>query len=162
MALDDATKKRIQKAMEKFEDKQRKIDSGPRRKNDDPENLVVKDCLAWMRANNWNVNVYEAKATFSPTAGRWINQSMQPGISDIGGSEATGIGAWIECKAPGCRIASRLRDNQREFLVNKIHANNFAIVTDSVVYLEKTYQRWLEIRAQDPQRAKVFLLGQLP
>lgn len=160
--LKEERRKSTETAFGKFYENQNKKSKGPQRKNTKPEKEVEKACLEWMRKAGWQVEIFEAKATYNPHAGIWMQQGMKDGTADCLGSNEQGIAVAVEFKAPGCRVASRLRDKQREFLVKKINGNNFAVVTDSVAYLEKTYNRWLEIRSQDLKRAQIFLLGQLP
>lgn len=137
---------------------------GPARApNKAPEKEVEKACLTWMRARGWSVEIFESKATYSPRAGRYIQQSMKAGVCDCMGSDDLGLGVAIEFKAPG-KLSSFNREgnfNQRNFIVGKINANCFACVVDSVSRLETIYLRWVELRS-DMGSARNYLLSMLP
>ena len=126
-------KSRVQKSVEKFLEKQDKPLS-PRRKNGKPEKEIEKEVLAWCRNRGWDVNVIEAKSTYSESAGRYIAQSVAPGFSDIAGNTQVGLAVYIELKAPG--KLSTIRQQQREFLLRKIGQGCFAVCVDSVSRIE--------------------------
>lgn len=146
---------------------QKQLDEGKpkkKRKNKKPEKEVEAACLKWMRDNGWSVQVLEAKSTWSPSQGRWCQQGMKAGTPDCVGSTDDGVGAFVEFKAPG-RLSSFNSDKrylQRKFIVDKINTNAFACVVDSAKRLETIYLKWLEIRTQDKNAARNYLLAMLP
>lgn len=119
---------------------QRQIKTKRQTKNRKPEARVVIDILQWCKLKEWQVQRIESKNTYNPKAGRWVSSPTAPGTPDIIGTLPTGVFVAIEVKAPG-RLTT-LRDNQREFLLQKINSNAFALVTDSVARLEKIYNHW--------------------
>lgn len=147
------------------QEKERVKALGPKRRNAKPEKEVEKVCLEWMRAVGWSVEIYEAKSTWSPEAGAWINQSMKAGTCDCMGSTGDGHSVAIEFKAPGCLSSfnSIKRTRQREFIVRKIESNCFACVTDSLVRLQTIYGTWLDLKQRNfPDLARQYLMSQLP
>lgn len=112
-----------------------------KKRNGSPEKEVEKEVTAWLKKNNFSFNVMEAKSTFSAKAGRYISQSVTPGVSDIVGNDPNGAACFIELKAPG-KLKS-LRPNQYLFLKDKILKNCFAVVVDSAMLLEQLYHQWL-------------------
>lgn len=135
----------------------------PRRKNEKPEKDVEKDCVKWMRDNGWSVNIFEAKATYSPEAGRYIQQGMKAGTCDCIGNTDLGVAVAIEFKALGKLSTFNREDNfrQRNFIVTKINSNAFACVVDSVDRLSSIYLRWMELKS-DAGAARNYLLSMLP
>jgi len=125
-----------------------------------PEKEVEKACLKWMRDRGFSVDVFEAKATYNPRAGAWLQQSMKAGVVDIMGSTNLGIMLAVELKAPA--KLKTLRENQRLFLIEKIAANAFACVTDSVARLADIYNTWLGYRYVDQEKARAYLMSMLP
>jgi len=163
MAID--RKKTTLDALNKFS--QRQLDEGKPREikhHGKPEKEVEKACLIWMRNLGWSVNVFEAKANWSTTQGAWVQQGMKAGTCDCLGSDSEGIGIAIEFKAPGAMSSfnSEKRYLQRKFIVDKINANVFACVVDSVERLELIYFKWNELRASDKGMARTYLLSMLP
>lgn len=130
-----------------------------------PEKEVEKACLEWMRAKGWSVQILEAKATWSPQANRWLQQSMKAGTCDCMGNTDTGIGVAVEFKAPGrlSSINTERRYAQRKFIVDKINTNTFACVVDSVQRLETIWSRWNELREKGALgEARNYLISMLP
>ena len=156
--MDDETKSRIQKAIHDYEARRERKDK-PTRKNKDPENQFIEEMLVpWLKRNGFSYNIVESKSTYNPQARRYISQSMAPGICDIIGNDAYGRSIFIEAKAPGKRAT--LRDNQRDFLIDKIRSNCFAVCVDSVDGLNFLYSEFMMIgRMEDRQK---FLLDSLP
>lgn len=141
-------KARIEKAMEKYEKKQ-----NPKKrktKNKKPEAEVQEKVCKWLKENNFSFNVVEAKSTFSAKAGRYISQSVAPGVCDIIGVNPNGTGCFIELKAPG--KLKTLRPSQFLYLEEKISMNCFAVVVDSVVLLERLYHLWLNAETASSRR----------
>jgi hypothetical protein len=129
-----------------------------------PEKEVEKACLDWMRSRGWSVQIFEAKATWSPEAGRFIQQSMRAGTCDCLGNTDEGIGCAVEFKAPGAlsTFNSEKRHLQREFIIQKIKTNCFACVVDSVERLELIYTEWLKIKSEDREKSREYLISMLP
>ena len=153
-------KLRIQKAIEDYTNKNRpKV--GPVRHNGAPEKELEVEVLKWLRANGFHVSVVESKATYNPKAGKYISQSVKDGFVDLVGNHNSGIAVFIELKAPGCR--SKLRENQRDFLLQKIETGCFAICTDSVELLSSQFEHFQLLRSrQQFSHAKDFLRTALP
>jgi len=151
---ENEAKKRIQAALHEFERRQA---PRPKRlvKNNKPEADLVQQLLAHLRANGWSVHCVEAKATFSASAGRYLHGQTVPGFPDICGNMPDGHSCWIEVKAKGRR--STLIDDQREFLLDKIATNAFAVVVDSIELLENFTIEWKKSAAK-----KAYLLRALP
>jgi len=106
MAIDDERKSRIKSAIQNYTQKnQPKV--GPTKTYGNPERDVQDAALKWLRSEGFHIKVYEAKATYSPKAGRFIQQSMQAGTVDLMGNDRLGRGAFIELKAPGRRSTLR-------------------------------------------------------
>jgi hypothetical protein len=164
-------KKRVLDALNKYSQKQ--LDEGKPKESrahyGKPEKEVEKDCLVFMRGRGWSVNIFEAKATWSPSQGCWTQQGMKAGVCDCMGnivsdSHDDGVALAVEFKAPGAisSFNSDKRYLQRKFIVDKINAGAFACVVDSAALLEKIYSRWHEIRATDKSGARQFLISSLP
>lgn len=156
----EVRKKGIEKALEKFH---KKNDPKPASgiTYNSPEKDLEKEVLVWLRANGFHVNVIEAKAVYNRKLDRYVAQTVSPGFVDIAGNDKTGLGTFIELKAPGRR--STLRENQREFLLQKIETGCFAVCIDSVNLLESQYLRFTELRQkQQFEFSKDFLRAALP
>lgn len=139
-------KERVQRAIEEFEARQLKKAKGPTRRNAKPEKAVQDEALLWMRMQGWDVEIFEAKATYDPKRGIYRQQAMKSGVVDCLGNTNNGIGVAIEFKAPG-RLGT-LKDNQREFLERKIDSRCFAVVVDSSYLLQKHWDVWKELIEQ--------------
>jgi hypothetical protein len=158
-------KTRIARAISRYETAQDKKLRGTTRRNGKPEKEVEYTCVAWMKSQGWSVNVFEAKATYSPTAGIWKQQAMSGGVADCMGNTQDGIAVAIEFKAPGylSTFNSPARVKQRAFVIDKINSGAFACVTDSVERLKDIYTRWRELRdAGALLVSREFLIGALP
>jgi hypothetical protein len=71
------------------------------------------------------------------------------------------MAVFIELKAKGRRSA--LRENQREFLIEKINTGCFAVVVDSLELLENQWERFCLLKKRRQyQMAKDFLFTALP
>ena len=143
--MDDGEyKRRVQNSILKAADKTLKLLKGPSRRNAHPEKDVEKACVQLMRSWNWVVQIIESKACYNPSVGRWIGQSAKQGTSDCLGVTSTGVAVAIEFKADG--KLSTLRENQREFLIERINQYSFAVVVDSPGLLEEYRNRWEFLR----------------
>ena len=143
-------------------DQQKTMGLIKKRKNMAPEKAVQNACLAWMRENEWVVEIYESKAT--QVNGVWRNQAMKAGHADCAGVMPDGIACAVEFKAPG-KLSSFNRggnERQKDFIIKRIHSGSFACVVDSVERLLLIYDKWSEVKAVNPQEAKHYLLSQLP
>lgn len=163
--MSEKNKPAAQRATENYIKRQERVAEGPKRKNDKPEKVVEKDCLAWMRAQGWQVQVYEAKATFDPRRGIYRNQSMKAGNPDCMGVDSLGNAVAVEFKAPKKRSSfnSERRAKQKEFILKRIEINTFACVVDSSAMLVQLYMQWLELKNNmQNKEAKELLLEALP
>lgn len=150
---------RIRKSIEAFNEKN--DPARKKRSNSKPEKKVEADCLKWLRDSGFSIDVFESKATYNPNSGRYISQSMKSGITDSIGCDPFGHACFIEFKAPG-RL-STLRENQRDFLVEKINHGAFGCVVDSVEKLVWIYKRWkMIVKSEGVENGKGFLLKTLP
>lgn len=158
MAYNDGAKK----ALENYYTKLAKQVSKPKRRNQKPEKLVEHECVALMRALGWDVAIYEAKGIYNPHAGRYVSQRMRAGTVDCQGVMQNGTFVAVEFKAPGKRSTfnSPRSGRQKEYLIQKIHHNAFAVVVDSSQLLKQLYETWVEITDEDERRQ--FLLKSLP
>lgn len=154
------SKESTRKAVENYFKRLDKKAAGPQRKNDQPEKRVEKACLELMKSWGWQVEVYEAKATFSPQQQRWRSSSMKEGTPDVMGTMPDGTSLAVELKAPGQN--AKLRDEQREFLIGRIKMNCFACVTDSTERLKTIFTKWNDLRYTTPLKAQEYLLEMLP
>jgi hypothetical protein len=147
-------------ALDRFFTKQSKLDSmkATPRKNQKPEfSLTVVPLIEWFETAGWSMDVIESKAVYNVQAGRYLEGQTIAGMPDMVGCTSSGIGAFVEAKAPG--KLSTLRPAQRQYLTDKIKLGAFAAVTDSVQRLERIYLGWQT--TSDQNRIK-YLLDQLP
>lgn len=154
----DAINKFSQRQLDEYKPKELRAKHGK------PEKEVEKACLEWMRSQGWSVQIFEAKATWSPAAGRWLQQAMKAGTCDCLGNTDAGISVAIEFKAPGAlqTFNSDNRQRQKKFIIDKINTNVFACVVDSVEKLMHIYARWLEIRTSGAAQGIAYLMSELP
>lgn len=127
----------------------------PRATNKTPEKDFVKLILKHLRSLGWSVDIVDSAAVYSKEAGMYLNSMARVGMSDIVGNTPTGVAVFIEAKAPSKR--STVRPDQREFLIQKIDTNCFAIVCDSVEYFERVFNAWIK-----SENKKALLLKELP
>lgn len=114
--------------------------------------------MDWLRANEFSVNVVESKAVYNQSAGRYIRGQTDQGFSDAVGCHNTGLGVFIEFKAPG-RL-STLRPAQKAFLREKIDFGAFVAVVDSAERLSEIWESFKKERqANGPASAKTYLLS---
>lgn len=151
-------KKRVREAVEGFIKKQ-DLPETTTRKNEKPENIVVNSILLWCKQNGFDVHVFESKAKFNVSTGRYTGRAASPGTPDIIGNSKNGLACYIEAKAPGCRNGSNLRPQQREFLTRKIQTECFAVCADSAAYVENTWNHFISL---PPQERIEYLLKELP
>lgn len=159
------SKARVAKAMLAFEAKRLKA-SEPKTKrwNKRPEKEVEKKCLTWMRAKGWDVNIFEAKATYDPVRRIYRQQAMKAGTCDCLGNTGDGHSVAIEFKAFGKLSTYANPDNykQQEFMEKKIQTGCFACVVDSVERLEMMYESWQHYKKLNPKSGCEYLMLQLP
>ena len=134
----EENKNSVLSAIDRFEEKQLKKRSTKKRKNNKPEEEVVKAILNWCDNNGWFVNRYESKAKY--INGNWRVSGLKAGTPDLGGTCVGGYSAWIEVKAPG-RV-SRSSEDQKKFLLNVINLGGFGVCVDSVELLESMHMTW--------------------
>lgn len=162
--MSDDYKKRIRSIIEKQQQKQLDEITRIKRKNSKPEKLVEAECLVWMRAQGWDVAIYESKATWNKSAQRYTNTALKAGTSDCMGTTNEGLAVYIEFKAKGrlSTFANEKNFRQQDFLISKINHGAFACVVDSVHLLSAYYIQWTQRRSVDVATAKIFLVEQLP
>jgi hypothetical protein len=144
---------------------QREMGQLEKRTHSKPEKVVEKECLLWMRAKGWSVEIYEAKATFDPHTGRYRQQAMKAGTVDCHGNTDQGASVYVEFKAPGklSTFAQERNYRQQQFLRKKIETNVFAVVVDSPERLERLYNGWEFFRRRgDNAKARQFLIAMVP
>ncbi len=137
---------------------------GRKRHNSKPEKEVERACLAWMRSKGWAVEIYEAKATFNPKAGKWIGSTMKAGTVDCQGLMSDGTFVAVEFKAPA-RIATfnaEKNHRQKEYLVEKIRMNAFGCVVDSARRLQDIFDGYADALLVSKDQAQMYLMGELP
>lgn len=133
-------------------------------RNKAPEKDVERECLKWMRAREWKVEIYEAKAKWNSEAQRFTSTGMKFGTVDCMGSTDEGIAVAVEFKAPGALSTFNREERflQRKFIVDRINSNAFACVVDSAARLETIYLRWKELRLVGLAEARQYLISALP
>ena len=155
-----SSRKSTQQAIENYIKRQEKKDA-PKRKNAKPEKTVEKDVMAYMKTIGLDMEVIEAKATYSEKTGRYTSKAIAPGYTDSSGNTPDGIAVFVEFKAPFRR--NTLRDNQRKFIERKIEMNCFAAVVDSTHCFAQTYRTWKTYRNRGMlDEARDYLISQLP
>ena len=132
--------------------------------NSAPEKEVERECLAWMRKRGWNVQIFEAKATWSKEANCWLSQGMKAGTCDCIGNTADGFGVFVEFKALGKLSTFNRESNgvQRKFILDKINSGVFACVVDSAVLLEIIFDNWMKLKLEGLEASKKYLISVLP
>lgn len=159
----DDYRRNVKRALGNYLIRQEKKEKGPQRRNQKPEKEVEKQCLEWMRSHNWDVSIYESKATYDPKRGVYRQQSINAGHPDCAGVDDKGYAVYVEFKAPGklSTYASPYNQRQQLFIEKKINAFAFACVTDSPERLAEIYARWLELKP-DHEKAIQYLHSMLP
>jgi len=137
------------------------------KKNSKPEKLVESACLKWMRSKGWHAHIYESKAVWNASAGKYLAPGNLPdGHSDCAGiTNFRGVGHYVEFKAKGKLSTFNLAKNndQRDFLIEKIHMKCFAVVVDSMEQLATFWFKWTRVRVDLGEGAAVaYLLDSLP
>lgn len=155
------SKESTKEALDRYFTKQANKALKPKRKNTKPEKIVQMDCVAWMRRQGWDVQIYEAKATFNPLRNRYTQGSMKAGTVDCQGVTPNGQFVAVEFKAPKKRATFNASKNcrQREYLMNKIKSNAFGCVVESAAQLQKI---WDAYQSLDPEFRQAYLMTQLP
>ena len=128
--------------------------------NGKPEREVVLECRKWLKNHGFSVNIVESKAVFSRSSGEYVSGQTDPGFSDCVGVHESGVGVFIEFKAPG--KLSTIRPAQHHFLTDKIKFNAFACVVDSVERLQEIFSTYRRIDFNDYQAKQKFLLSMIP
>jgi hypothetical protein len=156
------SKESTKEALDRYFTKQARASLRPKRqRNSRPEKRVEQECLVWMRAQGWDVQIYEAKGNFNPLRNRYMAGSMKAGTVDCQGVTPNGQFVAVEFKAPKKRATLNLSKNcrQREYLMNKIKSNAFGCVVDSVAQLQKIWDAYSSL---EPQFRQAYLMTQLP
>lgn len=128
----------------------------PKRKNEKPEEITVRECIDWLRDHGFSIHRVEAKAVYSKAAGRYLHSQTTPGMPDLVGNDKNGRACFIECKAKGKR--STVRHAQTEFLTEKIKTNCFVVVADTSEFLSNAYDLWQSTSAPNRQKLLLSLL----
>jgi hypothetical protein len=149
--MSDDPKDRVRKAMENY---YKRNEPREQRRNNKPEAVIETSIYEKLIELGWSVDYYES-STFGLTNQYSQDYKVRPGHSDLGGNLPNGIACWIECKDKGKR--SNLSDNQRQFLIEKISTNCFAIVADSIESVLDQYNQWLNC-----ENKKAYLLKSIP
>jgi hypothetical protein len=126
-------KQRIMSAMTKHHERQLKV----KRKNNAPEKAVEFYVMTWCLEQGWSLDVVEARGADQNPFG---TITVRRGFSDLCGCDDDGHAVYVELKAPG--KLSTLREHQRDFLIEKIKHNAFAVCVDSPELLEEYYTSW--------------------
>ena len=152
---------RVKAAVEKYLNRTYGLESPtPKRSNQKPEKAVEEEVLLWCRQKQFDVDVIEAKAKFNVATGRYTGRAASAGFPDIVGNTNKGLAVYIELKSKGRRVGSALRPNQRAFLHRKIRTGCFAVMTDSLEYIDKTWTHFCSLPTIE-QRIS-YLLNELP
>ena len=133
-----------------------------KRTNKKPEEEVCKDLAKFFVERGFFINRYESKAkqiTDNSGNTRYRSSGLSFGTPDFLGCSPSGAFVACEVKAPGCRVASRLSKEQREFLISVIRRGGFGICTDSVDHFQKTYTAWM---CRDKTDGEALLMCDLP
>lgn len=154
-------KDRARKALENYYQKQIPREKRSR-KNSRPEKEVERECVGWMRAQGWDIQIYEAKSTFNPRAGRYVGQSCKAGTVDCQGILPGGTFVAIEFKAPKKISTFNASKNhrQKQYLISKIANGAFGAVIDSRQRLEQIYNSWRDLKTSEERRS--YLMTCLP
>lgn len=155
LVMADDYKKRVENAIYSYYERQQPKKVTPRKKNEKPEAEFMLLFKKYLEGLGWSVDIIESKGVFNEEAGRYMHGKTRPGYPDISGNMCNGLAIYIETKAPGRR--STVRPDQREFLINKIASNCFAIVCDSINYFDRVFAEW-----QESPNKKAFLLKEIP
>jgi len=146
--------------------REQKRANSKKKKNESPEKAVEKECLLWMRKQGWDVEIYESKAKWNATAGRYLADHLKVGTSDCQGvTSYMGIACFVEFKAPGkCSTFNRKgNEPQQNYLKRKIELGAFGVVVDSADMLERLWKQYLKARVDLGMiQASHFLMEQLP
>lgn len=121
-----------------------------------PEKKVESDVLEIAHALGFSLDVIESKAVYSFKAKRYLRGSAPIGFCDLVG-DINSIAAYIELKEPNKK--NNLSKEQREFLLNKIERNCFAICTYSANHFHEVYRKWVSLPLD---QRKAYLLSILP
>jgi len=150
-----------QQALDKYYRKILAENVGSKRtKNGQPEKNLEKEVFIWLAAHGFSLHTVESKAVFSKRLGRYLKSQAVAGFSDLVGVSPTGLGCFIELKAPG-RL-STLRPAQRAFLAQKIECGAFAVVVDSVDRLATLWEEFQLLRGVGFEEGVAYLLAKLP
>ena len=133
----------------------------PKKKNQKPEKETEKECLKWLKTNNFSISVVDSAAVYSSSRGGYKKGDTESGFSDLVGNDWLGRACFVELKARGKR--KNLSPDQYTFLKSKIQSNCFAISTDTYEYLRDTYKEWASYADVGNFRmAQRYLHDQLP
>lgn len=151
----------VKKALSAFSARAAKK-SGLKRRNKSPEKDVERECVLWMRARGWDVQIISSKAQYNPKVGRYVSQAVTAGTVDCIGTMPDGTFVAIEFKAPTNMKQFNRPHNirQKEYIRSKILSNAFGCVVDSAKLLESIYESWKKIEGAEVKRT--YLFSKLP
>ena len=160
MGWDEETKKKLKSSVETYLKKNAPKDPRrDKRRNLSPEKEFVKKLILHLKLKGFFVTVVEAKAVWNEKANRYLtSQVSSAGFCDIVGNDPEGRAVFIEAKAEGKRAT--IRENQYEFLKQKIESNCFAACVDSISFLDSLYSGFKHL--QTVTERKQYLLNYLP
>lgn len=147
-------------ALNKYYENQMPKVKKPRRKNAKPEAELELHIVALFKELKFSMSKVESKAVYSVSAGTYLRGQTAAGMSDYVGCDPSGMGAFVEIKAPGKRAT--LKPHQRAFLEEKIGKGAFACCVDSTDLLYQTWTEWMHRRSMDHLLARTYLLRALP
>lgn len=136
-----SSKNKIIEAVELYSQRQRRLQEGPKRRNNKPEDAVVKAHLDWYKANDFFIARYESKAKMQN--GVWRASGLNYGTPDLMGCDSFGQFHALEAKAPG-RL-STLREEQRAFLLEIIERGGFGMCSDNVDKTVRVWNQWCNL-----------------
>lgn len=128
------------------------------KKNQKPEQDVNQELQLWFKQNGFSCERVESKAVYSVAKGGYSRSETKTGMSDWVGCTPTGLGCFIEAKAPG--QTHRLKDHQRIYLIEKIERGAFAACVDSSQCLGNIWRMYCDILHVADRI--IFLLDHLP
>jgi hypothetical protein len=154
--MQDETSSRIRASIERLSEREDKKYRSRKRKNNNPEELVVKSLQYYFNTCGFFVCGYESKAKF--INGVWRTSGLNVGTPDLIGVDNEGYFMAVEVKAKGKR--STLRREQREFLTKTIMCGGLGICADSVEYFQEVYEEWKKLDSVNERR--ILLMSKLP
>lgn len=153
-------KKRVEEAMQKHHEKlwKQSLVQPRKEKNQTPELAEQMLVLNYLESIGWLMTEVDSKAVYSEKLGTYVSGNATVGTSDLVGCTESGLGSFVEMKAPGRR--STLKNHQREFLVERIYKGSFACCSDGVEHISGLIAAWNSLSSLAEKKA--LLLQDLP